>query len=267
MDKTRDILVVVEPGTPAGYARVVALREQLVAAGAHVLAPCPHDRHCPLVSPDWCHFPQRLARSRAHKQVKGADVPFEDERFSYIVLSRTPSAAPASRVLAQPAIGKAEITAKLCTIDGLDVAKVPRHDGKPMRRPGTGARGDAVAGKTTGFRHLPLNFELFLRPTERPPPRGLLIRLFILVQIFASPVPARSFSQCRPAPIVLGVIVVLCVLFAFGAYNRSSRFTSASTRSIRRHRRATGSSPRFDPRTWSDGRRAVRRMNTARWKR
>ena len=41
--KTRDTLLVVEPGTPAGYARVIALRAQLIAAGAHVIAPCPHN--------------------------------------------------------------------------------------------------------------------------------------------------------------------------------------------------------------------------------
>jgi ribosomal protein RSM22 (predicted rRNA methylase) len=126
--RTRDTLLVIEPGTPAGYARILALRDQLIAAGAHVLAPCPHEAKCPLQVPDWCHFSQRLARSRAHKQVKGADAPFEDERFSYVVLAREPAAEHPSRVLAQPIIGKAEITARLCTTDGLAVAKVPRRD-------------------------------------------------------------------------------------------------------------------------------------------
>src|SRR3981189_281741 len=40
--KTRDTLLVVEPGTPAGYARILALRAQLIASGAHVAPPCPH---------------------------------------------------------------------------------------------------------------------------------------------------------------------------------------------------------------------------------
>jgi ribosomal protein RSM22 (predicted rRNA methylase) len=146
--RTRDTLVVVEPGTPAGYARVIALREQLIAAGAHVLAPCPHDRLCPLVSPDWCHFSRRLARSRAHKQVKGADVPFEDERFSYVVLTRTPSATRVSRVLAQPLIGKTGISARLCTIDGLAVAKVPRRDRQAYATARHWRWGDAIVEKS-----------------------------------------------------------------------------------------------------------------------
>jgi ribosomal protein RSM22 (predicted rRNA methylase) len=126
--KTRDTLLVIEPGTPAGYARIIALRSQLIAEGAHVAAPCPHEDACPLAAPDWCHFSQRLARSRAHMQMKGAEVPFEDERFSYVVLTRAPVAPRPSRVLAQPVVGKAEVTAKLCTSGGLEIARVPRRD-------------------------------------------------------------------------------------------------------------------------------------------
>jgi ribosomal protein RSM22 (predicted rRNA methylase) len=126
-EKTRDTLLVVEPGTPAGYARIIALREHLIAMGAHVAGPCPHDGKCPLVEPDWCHFSQRLQRSRAHKQVKGAELPFEDERFSYVALTRAAIGARPSRVLAQPAVSKVEITAKLCMPEGVALTKVPRR--------------------------------------------------------------------------------------------------------------------------------------------
>jgi ribosomal protein RSM22 (predicted rRNA methylase) len=127
-EKTGDTLLVVEPGTPAGYARIIALRERLIALGAHVAAPCPHDGKCPLVAPDWCHFTQRLHRSRAHMQVKGAEVPFEDEKFAYVALTRAPLAMRPARVLAQPETTKVAIKIKLCTTDGLAVAAVPRRD-------------------------------------------------------------------------------------------------------------------------------------------
>ena len=143
-EKTRDTLLVVEPGTPAGYARIIALRQQLIAAGAHVAAPCPHDGPCPLVSPDWCHFTQRLARSRAHKQAKGAEAPFEDEKFTYVALTRAPAGPRPSRVLAQPAVGKVEVAAKLCTPDGLEMARVPRRNKDGYAQARRWRWGDAV---------------------------------------------------------------------------------------------------------------------------
>jgi ribosomal protein RSM22 (predicted rRNA methylase) len=146
--KTRDTLVLVEPGTPAGYARIIAARAQLIAAGAHVAAPCPHDNECPLTPPDWCHFAQRLPRSRAHMQMKGAEVPFEDEKFSYVTLTRAPLTLRPSRVLAPPVVGKAEITAKLCTPHGLAITKVARRDKAAYAYARRWRWGDAVMAKS-----------------------------------------------------------------------------------------------------------------------
>jgi ribosomal protein RSM22 (predicted rRNA methylase) len=142
--KTRDTLLVVEPGTPAGYGRIIELRTQLIAAGAHVAAPCPHDRQCPLLAPDWCHFSQRLPRLRAHIQVKGAELPFEDEKFSYVVLTRNPIANAFSRVLSPPVLNKVEVSAKLCTADGVIFAKVPRRDKAAYAKARRWSWGDAV---------------------------------------------------------------------------------------------------------------------------
>ena len=146
--KARHALVVIEPGTPAGYARILALRQQLIAAGAYVAAPCPHERPCPLVAPDWCHFSQRLPRSQAHRQIKGAEVPFEDERFIYVALTRTPPAARAARVLAPPDLGKAEITAKLCTEQGVELASIARRNKAAYASARRWRWGDAVIAES-----------------------------------------------------------------------------------------------------------------------
>src|ERR1700704_6405348 len=127
-EKTRDTLLMVEPGTPAGYARILASRRQLIASGAHVAAPCPHDGECPLTAPDWCHLTQRLPRSRAHKQLKSAELPYEDEKFIYVGLTRAPIAQRRARVLAQPVITKIAVTAKLCTNHGVVSTIAPRRD-------------------------------------------------------------------------------------------------------------------------------------------
>ena len=81
-------------------------------------------------------------------QMKDAEVPFEDEKFSYVVLTRTPLARRPSRVLAPPISGKAEITAKLCTPEGLTLAKVPRRDKPAYARARRWGWGDAVMEKS-----------------------------------------------------------------------------------------------------------------------
>jgi ribosomal protein RSM22 (predicted rRNA methylase) len=128
---TAGALAIVEPGTPAGFQRIREARSALVAAGAAIAAPCPHALPCPIVAPDWCHFSERLARSRDHKLAKGADAPFEDEKYSYVVAAR-PSIEVASRparILARPQASKAGIRLKLCRADGMLAERiVPRRD-------------------------------------------------------------------------------------------------------------------------------------------
>lgn len=124
------VLALVEPGTPAGYGRIVAARSTLIAAGAEILAPCAQMGACPLTPPDWCHFSVRLPRSRDHRIAKGAEVPFEDERFAYLIAARTGLAdGPApSRVLAPPRTAKPGIDLKLCAPQGLELRFAPRRD-------------------------------------------------------------------------------------------------------------------------------------------
>ena len=111
---TSDVLVLVEPGTPAGFARLRSAREQIIASGGHVIAPCPHQSACPMAGNDWCHFAVRLPRDREHRQVKGVDVPFEDEKYAYLVLARKPATALLGRVLRPPRVDKVAAAATIC---------------------------------------------------------------------------------------------------------------------------------------------------------
>ncbi|MFN3521288.1 MAG: small ribosomal subunit Rsm22 family protein [Phenylobacterium sp.] len=124
------VLVIVEPGTPAGTARVLAARELAMREGAMVLAPCAHQQACPLAAPDWCHFAQRLPRGRDHRLAKGADAPFEDEKHAYVALARPDvcRAAPAARVLSPPRAGKPGLEFRLCTPGGIERRFVARRD-------------------------------------------------------------------------------------------------------------------------------------------
>lgn len=103
-ERTRGLLLLVEPGTPIGSANVREARTQVLSAknggggggagGAHVVAPCPHDSGCPMDgTSSWCHFAQRFQRTALQKTSKilpGGARPrdYQDERFSYVVLQR-----------------------------------------------------------------------------------------------------------------------------------------------------------------------------------
>lgn len=75
-------------------------------------------------------------------------MPFEDERFIYIALTRAPPATRAARVLAPPDIGKAEIAAKLCTGGGLAITKVPRRDKAAYANARRWRWGDAIMSES-----------------------------------------------------------------------------------------------------------------------
>lgn len=108
-------VVIVEAGTPAGYARVIEARDRLIDAGFHVAAPCPHSSACPIVpGEDWCHFSARVSRSSLHRQVKGGSLAYEDEKFSYVAAARFPVEPVASRVVRRPQIRKGQVLLDLC---------------------------------------------------------------------------------------------------------------------------------------------------------
>ena len=139
---TDDVLLLIEPGTPAGFARLRLVRDRLRGAGGHVVAPCTHQLACPMMGGDWCHFKVRVQRSRAHMHAKNAEVPFEDEAFSYLVLQRQVSQQPGGRVVAPVAINKVAVTFRLCTAKGFQEVAVASRDKPAYKRAKKMAWGD-----------------------------------------------------------------------------------------------------------------------------
>jgi ribosomal protein RSM22 (predicted rRNA methylase) len=127
-------LLIIEPGTPQGFARIHEVRVALLAEGAHLIAPCTHENSCPMQPPDWCHFSVRLQRSREHMHAKKATVPFEDEKFSYLIASHRPGALNGARILSPPAESKADIKFKLCAETGLAQQSIARRDKAEYKR-------------------------------------------------------------------------------------------------------------------------------------
>ncbi|EGG22229.1 hypothetical protein DFA_04347 [Cavenderia fasciculata] len=99
--KPSGMLVLLEPGTPIGFSLVREMRQMLLdlptdrltnekTCQAQVVAPCPHSERCPMGHNSWCHFSQRVERPIFQKLAKGpkSTVSFEDEKYSYIAMSK-----------------------------------------------------------------------------------------------------------------------------------------------------------------------------------
>lgn len=121
-------LLIIEPGTPAGFLRIKQAREQLLALDANTVAPCPHDRLCPMEGNDWCHFSERVARSRLHRQVKSAELSYEDEKFSFLCMSRLSGESVYGRVIRHPQVRKGHICFNICTPEGITNSVITRRD-------------------------------------------------------------------------------------------------------------------------------------------
>ena len=124
----RVALILIEPGTPRGFAVIRAARSELLAAGAHMIAPCPSAGACPVVDPDWCHFAARVERSSLHRRIKGADLGYEDEKYSYVALAREPVAPATSRIVGRPRHHPGLIELDTCTPAGLTTLRATKRD-------------------------------------------------------------------------------------------------------------------------------------------
>ena len=93
---------------------------------------------------DWCHFAVRVQRTKLHKQLKGGDVPYEDEKYAYLALTRQqPAASCAARVLRHPLIAPGKITLTLCEGGEKKLRAVTKKDPLWKRARKIGA-GDAI---------------------------------------------------------------------------------------------------------------------------
>ncbi len=134
--KAKQGLLIVDPGTPDTSRRLQVVRTQLIKMGAHLIAPCPQTGACPLLSlsappkrkgkpkpaneiAPWCHFSVRLERRGLHRLVKGGELGYEDEKFSYLYFSRLPLAPAAPmRLLSHPHRVNRHINLDVCNAKG-----------------------------------------------------------------------------------------------------------------------------------------------------
>jgi len=118
---TEKALVCIEPGTPKGFADILRVRTLLIEKGGYMIAPCPHQNLCPLVSTtSWCHFAARVERSFTHRYAKSASLGYEDEKFSYCIFSKNFYTIPHGRLLKDPERHTGHVRLHLCAQEGLE---------------------------------------------------------------------------------------------------------------------------------------------------
>ena len=129
----RVAFIVIEPGTPRGFATIRSVRSELLAAAGHMVAPCPAETPCPMIDPDWCHFAARIERSSLHRRIKEAALGFEDEKFSYVALAREAVALPRARIVRRPQHQPGLIVLETCTAQGLRTERVTKRGREAYR--------------------------------------------------------------------------------------------------------------------------------------
>jgi ribosomal protein RSM22 (predicted rRNA methylase) len=135
--KNAGAIAVLEPGTPDGYVRILAVRQALIDAGMHIAAPCPHAGACALAETrDWCHFASRINRTPLHRRLKSGDLGHEDEKFAYVVATRDPlpDTTVPGRILRHPQKRKGLVMLQVCTPeDAVQQALVSKRHAESYR--------------------------------------------------------------------------------------------------------------------------------------
>lgn len=123
-DAAEKYLVIISPGTSILFESYLKWRQSLIEKGGIILAPCPSNKTCPMstIPGRWCHFKARVNRTKELKYLKDASMSFEDEPYSYLIISKNATNGPANesyRIIDHPEHRKGHSYFPLCTGDGI----------------------------------------------------------------------------------------------------------------------------------------------------
>ena len=133
-----ELILVIEPGTPDGYRRILELREEALVNDWHIISPCPHALSCPLLKADWCHFYLRVPRPKLLKDIKGGVMGYEDEKYSYLFLSKTKQEKNQAVIIKKPVVYPFKVTLEVCAPSGhvetIDILKKDKERYKQAKK-------------------------------------------------------------------------------------------------------------------------------------
>lgn len=140
-DTTNKILLIVEPGTMQGYRNIMRAKQRIRERGGKIIAPCMSEK-CKLPKDDWCNFSCRVQRTKIHKELKGGNVPYEDEKYIYISATKEEfDKKEKNRILRHPMIYSGYVKLKVCNkeeIKEIIISKKDKEKFKIARKADTG---------------------------------------------------------------------------------------------------------------------------------
>ena len=113
-----NMVLIIEPGTPSGFNNIIQARDKLIEKGFGTIAPCTvSNGFCPLrdSESDWCHFVERVDRSRIQRHLKNGVLGYEYEKYSYLLMSKNPIHSDGKRIISRPNYTKHSISFDICS--------------------------------------------------------------------------------------------------------------------------------------------------------
>ena len=132
----RQMLIIIEPGSPAFAPIITDVRSQLIAAGGWVAAPCTHHQTCPSIAlhpEQWCHFGQKVARPDFQRRARAAELGWEEAKFSFMAISKTPVPHTGARLMHDPTRHKGYIDLPICDGNGFSQPRILKRDSTTFR--------------------------------------------------------------------------------------------------------------------------------------
>ena len=140
-----NMVLIIEPGIPSGFNNIIQARDKLIEKGFSIIAPCTvSNGFCPLrdSETDWCHFVERVDRSRIQRHLKNGVLGYEYEKYSYLLMSKYPIHLDGKRIISRPNYTKYSVSFDICSEKSSHVVVTKRENNNEFKIVKKSIRGD-----------------------------------------------------------------------------------------------------------------------------
>ena len=144
-----NMVLIIEPGTPSGFKNIIQAKDKLIEKGFGTIAPCTvSNGFCPLrdSESDWCHFVERVDRSRIQRHLKNGVLGYEYEKYSYLLMSKNSIHSDGKRIISRPNYTKHSISFDICSEKNSHIVITKKENKNEFKIVKKNIRGDLYGG-------------------------------------------------------------------------------------------------------------------------